>query len=64
MSKLEVLVRLNMYVKQHYNGELRNYRYDNEKIFIIYKENSTQKIKKEYLDVDSYMKFIKGEIVE
>ena len=64
MSKLEDLVRLNMYVKQHYHGELRDYKYDDEKIFIIYKEYSTQEIKKEYLDVNLYMKIIKGEFVE
>lgn len=60
MSKLEDLIRLNMYIKQYCHGELRDYRYDDKKIFIIYKEYNTQEIKKEYLDVDLYMKIIKG----
>ena len=64
MSKLEDLIRLNMYIKRNYHGNLRDYRYDNKSnsVVIIYRKCGTQEIKKLIVSADIYMKIIKGEL--
>lgn len=64
MSKLEDLIRLNMYIKTNYHGKLRDYRYDNksDSVVIIYRKCNTREIKTLIIDADIYTKIIKGEL--
>ena len=64
MSKLEDLIRLNMYIKTNYHGKLRDYRYDNksDSVVIIYRKYNTREIKTLIIDADIYTKIIKGEL--
>lgn len=64
MSKLEDLIRLNMYIKTNYHGKLRDYRYDDksDSVVIIYRKYSTKEIKTLIIDADIYTKIIKGEL--
>ena len=64
MSKLEDLIRLNMYIKTNYHGELRDYRYDDksDSVVIIYRKYNTREIKTLIIDADIYTKIIKGEL--
>lgn len=64
MSKLEDLIRLNMYIKTNYHGKLRDYRYDNksDSVVIIYRKYNTREIKTLIIDTDIYTKIIKGEL--
>ena len=64
MSKLEDLIRLNMYIKTNYHGKLRDYRYDNksDSVVIIYRKYNTREIKTLIIDADIYTKIIKGEV--
>lgn len=64
MSKLEDLIRLNMYIKTNYHGKLRDYRYDDksDSVVIIYRKYSTKEIKTLIIGTDIYTKIIKGEL--
>lgn len=64
MSKLEDLIRLNMYIKTNYHGKLRDYRYDNksDSVVIIYRKYNTREIKTLIIGTDIYTKIIKGEL--
>lgn len=64
MSKLEDLIRLNMYIKTNYHGKLRDYRYDDksDSVVIIYRKYNTREIKTLIIDTDIYTKIIKGEL--
>ncbi len=64
MSKLEDLIRLNMYIKTNYHGKLRDYRYDDksDSVVIIYRKYNTREIKTLIIDADIYTKIIKGEL--
>lgn len=64
MSKLEDLIRLNMYIKTNYHGKLRDYRYDDksDSVVIIYRKYSTREIKTLIIGTDIYTKIIKGEL--
>ena len=64
MSKLEDLIRLNMYIKTNYHGKLRDYKYDDksDSVVIIYRKYNTREIKTLIIDADIYTKIIKGEL--